>query len=79
MLRRCSARAEVGGDVLYVKASLGDSQNEMESVIVCQLDWLSVGIEKDCGRQPSEPLIAVDQCMIRHYRMEKGSRFECER
>ncbi len=57
----------MGSDVLNVKASLGDSQNEMEGVIVSQLEWLSVGIQKDCCRQPSEPLIAVDQCMIRHY------------
>jgi hypothetical protein len=57
----------VGSDVLNVKASLGDSQNEMEGVIVSQLEWLSLGIQKDCCRQPSEPLIAVDQCMIRHY------------
>ncbi len=79
MLRRCPARGEVGSDVFNAKASLGDSYNEMEGVIVSQLDWLPVCIKKDCCRQPSEPFVAVDQCMIRHYRVEKGSRFECER
>ena len=79
MLWRCPARGEVGSDVLNVKASLGDSQNELECVIVSQLGWLSVGIEKNGCCQPSEPFVAVDQCMIRHYRVEKGSRFECER
>ena len=46
MLWRCPARGEAGSDVLNVKGSLGDSQNEMECIIVSQLDWLSVGIQK---------------------------------
>jgi hypothetical protein len=51
----------MGSDVLNVKASLGDSQDELECVVVSQLDWFSVGIQKDGCRQPSEPFVAVDQ------------------
>jgi len=67
---------EVVGDVLHAKASLGDIQNKLKCVVIPERDSLTVYIQKDCRRQPSQALVAINQRMVGHDRMQESSRLE---
>ncbi len=68
--------AETVGDVLDLGSSLGDINHELKGVVITKIDRLTVQIEKDCCRQPSQSLVAVDQGVVGHNRMQEGSPFE---
>jgi hypothetical protein len=69
---------EAGGNVLNPNASLGDIQNEPKGVVIAKINGLTVHIQEDCRCQPSEALVAINQRMARHDRMQESSRFELE-
>lgn len=67
---------EPGGNVLNANSSLGDIQNEPKGVVIAKIDRLTVDVQEDCRCQPSQTLVAINQRMIRHDRMQESSRFE---
>lgn len=69
---------ETVGDLLKANLSLSDIQNKLKGVVIFEIHGLTVDIQKDCGCQPSQALVAINQRMVRHDRMQEGSRFELE-
>jgi hypothetical protein len=52
------------GDLFNVEGAFGDGHHEPECGVVAQFDRVSVHVEEYGCRQPSEPLVAIDQGMI---------------
>ena len=69
-------RDEAGGNVLDPSSFLGDIQNEPKGVVIAEIDRLTVEVEENCRCQPTQPLVAINQCMVGHDRMQESSRFE---
>ena len=69
---------EAGSNFLDANSSLGDIQIEPKGVVIAKINGLTVHIQEDCRCQPSEALVAINQRMARHDRMQESSRFELE-
>lgn len=63
-------------DFFDVEVSLGAGHNELGSVVVTELGVLSVAVEEDSCRQPSEPSAAIEQGVIGHI-VERRSAEQC--
>lgn len=70
------AGREPVGDLLNPDPSLGNIQDELKGVVVIEIDSLTVHVQEDCGCQPAQTLVAINQGMVRHDRMQQRSRFE---
>lgn len=60
---------EAVGNLLNANLSFGDIQNKLKGVVIIEIHGLNVHIQKDCGCQPSQPLVAINQGMVGNDRM----------
>lgn len=66
------------GNVLDANSPLGDIQNKPKGVVIPEINGLTVHVQEDCRRQPSQALVAIDQGMVRDNRMQESGRFEVD-
>lgn len=71
-------RDEAVGNVLDTNSPLGNIENEMKSVVIPEINGLTVHVQEDCRCQPSQALVAINQRMVRDDRMQESGRFELD-
>ena len=69
---------ETVGNILDAKSSLGDLDNTLKGVVIPEIDSLTVHVQEDCRCQPSQTLVAINQRVVGHDRVQESSRFELD-